>query len=617
MKTTRILQTIAWLLIAGQTYAQQVQSIIIDLRLKNLPFVVDAAEETTPTFRAYIRENGTPYTTGMTALYGTFYFSTNENGTAGMAVPHTRRGPDYLEWTLTRSQTASNGVYFAQFIVTNSTAKTIQEFVRGTYEILKSPGTTASATWQWNSTNLAHIALGGDLSGEVTNARVTGIRGRPISTNAPATGQILSWNGTYWIPIAVSGVGDMLAATYDTNGIASDIYAYAAGRAAAVSNWVAGQGYLTTYIRSVTAAGLGISRTAVTNAGVVTYTVAVSNAIVSGAANGQTAYGWGNHAGLYRPVTWVPGWADVTNKPATFPPAPHAYTAITNPPWISSYIRSIVSAGAGASVSATTNGGVVTYAVTLTLTDTGATNIIKTACPAITNVVYDPMTRTFTLQGPALGGTGADTVLSNHVNQAFVQNTKTNGIIALATNAVMDFLPSASVADAVWAYKMWDEALGISINGDTRSLTVQSGPTTITTTMQWNATSTDHRGNNATNIGTLQAGLVNTRRFSDFSGPVTQNVYNVQAFGFRPTARTLQRFVGKTQASTCTIDIIESATNAWTYTTNGTFILTTTGVSSTTFGDGTIAADRWAGWKVRQRGATCTNVAWTLQYLGE
>jgi hypothetical protein len=33
-------------------------------------------------------------------------------------------------------------------------------------------------------------------------------------------------------------------------------------------------------------------------------------------SNWNTAYGWGNHAGLYRPVGWVPAWSDVTGKPA-------------------------------------------------------------------------------------------------------------------------------------------------------------------------------------------------------------------------------------------------------------------------------------------------------------
>lgn len=29
----------------------------------------------------------------------------------------------------------------------------------------------------------------------------------------------------------------------------------------------------------------------------------------------NTAYSWGNHAGLYRPVSWVPAWNDVIGKP--------------------------------------------------------------------------------------------------------------------------------------------------------------------------------------------------------------------------------------------------------------------------------------------------------------
>ncbi|MEA1873462.1 MAG: hypothetical protein U9N51_03405 [Bacteroidota bacterium] len=32
-------------------------------------------------------------------------------------------------------------------------------------------------------------------------------------------------------------------------------------------------------------------------------------------ANWNTAYNWGDHTGLYRPITWVPEWDSVTNKP--------------------------------------------------------------------------------------------------------------------------------------------------------------------------------------------------------------------------------------------------------------------------------------------------------------
>ena len=32
-------------------------------------------------------------------------------------------------------------------------------------------------------------------------------------------------------------------------------------------------------------------------------------------ANWDTAYSWGNHAGLYKPIAWFPTWNEVTNKP--------------------------------------------------------------------------------------------------------------------------------------------------------------------------------------------------------------------------------------------------------------------------------------------------------------
>jgi hypothetical protein len=33
--------------------------------------------------------------------------------------------------------------------------------------------------------------------------------------------------------------------------------------------------------------------------------------------NWNSAYGWGNHAGLYRPISYVPSWSEITSKPTT------------------------------------------------------------------------------------------------------------------------------------------------------------------------------------------------------------------------------------------------------------------------------------------------------------
>ncbi|MGC9332082.1 MAG: hypothetical protein ACP5DZ_09455, partial [Bacteroidales bacterium] len=50
-------------------------------------------------------------------------------------------------------------------------------------------------------------------------------------------------------------------------------------------------------------------------------------------ANWNTAYAWGDHAGLYRPITWVPDWTDVTNKPGFASVAfTGSYTDLLNTP---------------------------------------------------------------------------------------------------------------------------------------------------------------------------------------------------------------------------------------------------------------------------------------------
>ena len=55
-------------------------------------------------------------------------------------------------------------------------------------------------------------AVGGDLSGTVSNATVIKIQGRAVSSTAPAANDVLRWSGTAWAPVAGGG---------DVNGPAS------------------------------------------------------------------------------------------------------------------------------------------------------------------------------------------------------------------------------------------------------------------------------------------------------------------------------------------------------------------------------------------------------------
>jgi hypothetical protein len=51
--------------------------------------------------------------------------------------------------------------------------------------------------------------------------------------------------------------------------------------------------------------------------------------ITNNSANWNAAYGWGNHAGLYRPISYVPTWAEITGKPTLFS---GSYPDLTNKP---------------------------------------------------------------------------------------------------------------------------------------------------------------------------------------------------------------------------------------------------------------------------------------------
>ena len=50
-------------------------------------------------------------------------------------------------------------------------------------------------------------AAGGDLSGTLTGARVTGIQNRPVAASTPSTGSVLSWDGAQWAPQAFAAAG--------------------------------------------------------------------------------------------------------------------------------------------------------------------------------------------------------------------------------------------------------------------------------------------------------------------------------------------------------------------------------------------------------------------------
>jgi len=60
--------------------------------------------------------------------------------------------------------------------------------------------------------------------------------------------------------------------------------------------------------KPTTLAGYGITDAMSTSA-------AANGITANNVTNWNAAFSWGNHAGLYRPITYVPGWNEITNKP--------------------------------------------------------------------------------------------------------------------------------------------------------------------------------------------------------------------------------------------------------------------------------------------------------------
>lgn len=42
-------------------------------------------------------------------------------------------------------------------------------------------------------------------------------------------------------------------------------------------------------------------------------------------SNWNTAYGWGNHSGLYKDINYTPAWSEITDKPSSLPPSTHTH----------------------------------------------------------------------------------------------------------------------------------------------------------------------------------------------------------------------------------------------------------------------------------------------------
>jgi hypothetical protein len=108
-------------------------------------------------------------------------------------------------------------------------------------------------------------AAGGDLTGSYPNPLVKGLQGRAVSSLAPATGQLLGWNGTSWAPTTPAAGGALTFPYSATQSSASTLFDLQNGGAGRGASFASTGG---TGVRGATlGAGSGVEGYASTTAG--------------------------------------------------------------------------------------------------------------------------------------------------------------------------------------------------------------------------------------------------------------------------------------------------------------------------------------------------------------
>jgi len=70
-----------------------------------------------------------------------------------------------------------------------------------------SPLTSAEVDDNFSQLDQTKIQLGGDIGGSTSSPTIISLRGKPLSSASPTTGQAIVWNGSTWIPQTISAGG--------------------------------------------------------------------------------------------------------------------------------------------------------------------------------------------------------------------------------------------------------------------------------------------------------------------------------------------------------------------------------------------------------------------------
>jgi len=191
--------------------------------------------------------------------------------------------------------------------------------------------------------------------------------------------------------------------------------------------------------------------------------------------NWNSAYAWGNHAGLYRPITYVPDWSQILNKPAIPVAADGSETKLL----------------AGTNITVTGAGTIASpYVVNSTVT-TGGTSQWLSAGNNISNTntgnvgigVSDPLFKLDMTGQMFIRGIGNPAKLPGVVFSN-TQGDQYRGLVGMQSDSLMGFYGIGSnMPNSGWGLNMnvYNGRVGINTNNAQAALHVEDGAVLFST----------------------------------------------------------------------------------------------------------------------------------------
>ncbi|HYF15877.1 MAG TPA: hypothetical protein VD971_12480 [Phycisphaerales bacterium] len=147
---------------------------------------------------------GSPFTVASTSLVANLNADLLDGLSSGAFAPaaHTHAASDITSGVLPAARGGTNATSIGgagQVAYSNGTSLLFSA-TGAPGMLLRSTGTGAPT---WTTISAADLPLpGGDVNGPYTAMLVDGLQGRPVASNAPSAGDVLSWSGVLWAPAA-------------------------------------------------------------------------------------------------------------------------------------------------------------------------------------------------------------------------------------------------------------------------------------------------------------------------------------------------------------------------------------------------------------------------------